>query len=272
MSIPVAVAFGNGVNLQPSYYNNGNVTFGWNVMKKYSQIKQLRIEIEPDKVVQGKKWIQDAHNQGYQLIVTYHKYVALGSDDENEIIAAANWWVANYEYLKPKGGDFTINLINEWGSHSQSAATYSKAYNTAVAIVRTVYSHDIIIDISGWGQNTHVAAQASPMLSDTKLILSAHIYPQGNQEGHYNNNADMDELKGTGRPCIIGEFGTIGNGGVDVYGVVTHAKSIGFLGVYAWAWNGDGGDMNMMSPKWVDNPVATTYDENDYFYELIGLL
>lgn len=268
----IATLFGNGVNLQPSYYNNGNVTFGWDVMKKYSQIKRLRIEIEPDKVAQGKQWIQDAHSHGYELIVTYHNHTVLGSDDASELIVAANWWVSNYENLKPKDGDFVINLMNEWGSHDQTSYSFSTAYNAAVSIVRTVYSHDIIIDIPGWGQNTHTAAQASSMLTDSKLIFSAHIYPQGNQEGHYNNNGDMDELKSTGRPCIIGEFGTIGDGDVDVYGVVNHAKSIGFLGVFAWAWNGDGNDMNMVSPRWMDNPVSANYSENGYFSSLIGLL
>jgi len=28
-----AALFGNGVNLQPSYYNGGNVNFGWDLMK-----------------------------------------------------------------------------------------------------------------------------------------------------------------------------------------------------------------------------------------------
>ncbi|NLP58412.1 hypothetical protein [Lutibacter sp. B1] len=44
------VGLGNGVNLQPSYYNSGNVTIGWDLMKTYPGIETVRIEIEPDKV------------------------------------------------------------------------------------------------------------------------------------------------------------------------------------------------------------------------------
>jgi len=59
----------------------------------------------------------------------------------------------------------------------------------------------------------------------------------------------MDELKNTGRPCMIGEYGTHGGSGTDVGSVVNRAKQLGFP-VLAWAWNGDGGDMNMVKPSW----------------------
>jgi mannan endo-1,4-beta-mannosidase len=65
----VALSFGNGINLQPSYFNNGNVTFGWSLMKKYSQIKTVRIEIEPDKVSQAVNWIKEAKTNGYQVLI-----------------------------------------------------------------------------------------------------------------------------------------------------------------------------------------------------------
>ncbi len=262
----------NGINFQPSYYNNGNVTFGWDVMRKYPTIQRIRIEIEPDKVSQGKQWIKDARDHGYEVIATYHKYSVLGTDDQSELMSAANWWAENYDTMKAQSGDFIINLMNEWGSHDQLPDSYSSAYNSAIAVLRKVYSGDIIIDVPGWGQNTHVAAQAAPLLFDQNLILSAHIYPEGNQNGAPNVPSDMDELHGTGRPCIIGEFGTIGSGGVDVSAVVSRAKEIGFLGVFAWAWNGDGGAMNMVSPSWVDSPTASTYTESDYFPDMIALL
>ena len=54
--------FGNGVNLQPSYYNNGNPNFGWSLMKQQTKIITVRIEIEPDKVSQAKTWISQARS------------------------------------------------------------------------------------------------------------------------------------------------------------------------------------------------------------------
>jgi len=267
-------ALHNGVNLQPSYYNNGNVTFGWDLMAKYSQIKSVRIEIEPDKVEQGKEWISQAHAHGYEIIATYHKCSVLGTDDAKELTDAANWWVKNYAYLK-KGGDFTINVMNEWGSHSQTASSYSSAYNSAIATIRTVYPSNlaIIADIPGWGQETHTAAQASPKLKDPKITFSAHVYP-GSWNGamnRYMKASDLDELKDTGRSTIVGEFGTAGDGGADVTSIVNHAKSLGFA-VLAWAWNGDGGNMNMASPSWATNPRASSYKESSYFSSVMNLL
>ena len=40
--------------------------------------------------------------------------------------------------------------MNEWGSHSLPADAYARAYNSAIATVRTVYGGPIIIDCSGY--------------------------------------------------------------------------------------------------------------------------
>jgi mannan endo-1,4-beta-mannosidase len=265
----------NGVNLQPSYYNNGNVTFGWDVMAKYSdKIKTLRIEIEPTSVTQGHEWIRQAVSHGYNVIATYHKSAVLGSDDASEVSLAGDWWVENYPYLSSAGA-FTINMMNEWGSHAQTASSYSSAYNTAITKVRSVYDGYIVLDIHGWGQETRTAAQASPLIQDSKVILSAHVYPNGWNEGagHSVEAADMDELQSTGRPCIVGEFGTLGEGPVDVKGVVSHALDINFCSAVGWAWNGDGGlDMNMVSPYWYQDATADVYEETAYFWDLIDVL
>lgn len=204
--------FGNGVNLQPSYYNNGDVEFGWSVMKNYPNIKTIRIEIEPDKVSQGQSWIAEAHANGYNVIATYHKYTVLGSDDPAEVQEAADWWLTNYKTLSSSGA-ITINMMNEWGSHDMTAATYSSAYNAAIAKVRQVYDGYIILDCAGWGQETATSVAAvkgtsgaSP-ITDSKIILSVHSYPNGYNSGlgHYLQPSDLDNLTTAGTLCIIGK-------------------------------------------------------------------
>eukprot|EP01123_Difflugia_compressa_P004477 TRINITY_DN15903_c0_g1_i1.p1 TRINITY_DN15903_c0_g1~~TRINITY_DN15903_c0_g1_i1.p1 ORF type:complete len:278 (-),score=42.02 TRINITY_DN15903_c0_g1_i1:51-884(-) len=270
--VSVCAAIGNGVDLQPSYYNGGSVTFGWDLMHQYKQITTVRIEIEPFvNIDQAVSWIREANTQGYNVIATYHRYQDNGSDDPNALMNGANWWVQNWDKLKDV--NFTVNLMNEWGSHNQNSDTYSNAYNNAISKVRQVYSGPIIIDIPGWGQETRVASEASPKIKDQSIIFSAHIYPNGwNQgAGHSVQPGDMDELKNTGRHCIIGEFGP-GSGPVDVSAVVSHAKQIGFLGVIGWAWNGDGGSLNMCTPSWSQNARASSYSQTSYFYEIMNLL
>lgn len=146
-------SLGNGVNLQPSYYNGGNPNFAFSLMKQQTKIKTVRIEIEPDKVTQAKSWISQARSNGYAVIATYHKSAVLGSDKTSDLTDGANWWKTNYATLHASGS-FTINLMNEWGSHNLTANAYASAYNTAISIVRQVYSGAIIIDIPGYGQET----------------------------------------------------------------------------------------------------------------------
>ena len=272
---------GNGVNVQPSYYNNGSVSFGWELMRRYRAIQTVRIEIEPDKVLQAQDWISQASLNGHAVIATFHNCSQLGSDEKEHLTNAALWWKENYDTLvgsisigtetPTTTSSITINLMNEWGSHDQTADSYADAYNAAISIVREKYQGAIIIDIPGWGQETHTAAEASPKIQDMNVMLSAHIYPAGWNNGHPLESGDMDELASTGRGCIVGEFGTVGDGSTDVTAVVGRAKQLGFP-VLGWAWNGDGGEMNMCSPAWSEDAQADSYVESDYFRDIMSLL
>ena len=268
----LTASIGNGVNLQPSYYNGGNPNFAYPLMKGQSKIKTVRIEIEPGYVTQAKNWISQARSNGYAVIATYHKSAVLGSDAASELTAAGNWWKSNYSNLAASGS-FTINLMNEWGSHNISPASYAAAYNAAISIVRTVYSGNIIIDIPGYGQETATAACAvkgcssgQTKITDTKIILSAHIYPGAYNQGKGRAliKTDLDDLASAGRPCIIGEFGNSGGSGADWSGIVDYAKSKSWT-VLGWSWNGDGGSMNMVTPSWASNGSATSFSLSSYF-------
>jgi hypothetical protein len=276
----LSAGLGDGVNLQPSYYNSGNVTFGWSLMKANTKIKTVRIEIEPSvSISTAASWISQAASNGFAIIATYHKASVLGSDNLSDLLAAANWWKANYATLA-KSGSFTVNLMNEWGDHNLTASAYASDYNQAIAIVRTVYSGTIIIDCPGWGQETHIAAEAIlgtggiTKISDTKILPSVHVYPNAwNQAlNHWLQNSDLDDLASAGRGGIIGEFGNSPSGSANWSGIVTYAKSTKGWTVMAWAWNGDGGSMNMVTPAWDSNPTASSYSESSYFSTVYNLL
>lgn len=111
--------------------------------------------------------------------------------------------IKNYAAL---GGNFIINLMKQWESHTISASAYATVYNNAIAIVRTVYKVAIIIDIPGSGQETYTAYQAcktsSPVISDTNIVLSAHIYTNGWNQGRNHNfqASDLDDISKPGPP------------------------------------------------------------------------
>ena len=275
----LSLGLGDGVNLQPSYYNSGNVNFGWSLMKSNTKIKTVRIEIEPSvSITTVKSWISQAKSNGFSIIATYHKASVLGSDNVSDLLAAANWWKTNYSSLA-SAGSFTVNLMNEWGDHNLTANAYASAYNQAIPIVRTVYSGTIIIDCSGWGQETHIAAEAilgtqGTKISDGNIIPSVHVYPNGwNQALNHNlENSDLDDLASAGKGGIIGEFGNSPSGSVNWSGIVTYAKSTKGWTVLGWAWNGDGGSMNMVTPGWSSDPTATSFSESSYFNTVYSLL
>jgi len=281
-----APGIGNGVNLQPSYYNNGIVNFAWPLMRTKDKIKTVRIEIEPTAAAQAKNWIRQADSAGYTIIATYHNAKELGSDDPAQLQEAARWWQQNYALLTSglsrdslghfDSSRFMINLFNEWGSHKMNAANYAKAYNAAITSLRTFYKGYIIIDIPGWGQETYTAYLAckttAPRIRDAKIVLSAHIYPNGYNQGrgHILQPSDLEDMANTGYPCILGEFGT-GAGSCNWSAVVDYAKKLGWP-VIGWAWNGDGAVMNMVAPSWSHEPLAPHYSTTPYFDTLYNKL
>ncbi|MEM7321105.1 MAG: LysM peptidoglycan-binding domain-containing protein [Pseudomonadota bacterium] len=331
---------GNGVNLQPSYYNSGDVHFGWDLMRANNNIKTVRIEIEPNRVDKATGWIQQACGQGLDVIATYHKFAVLGTNRAAELAAAANWWQRNYQALLTQAASYTvrsgdtlsalaqtyygdaslypliadanasitdpnvirvgqtlsiparnrsitINLMNEWGNHNLTAVDYANAYNGALGMVRGVYSGQIIIDVPGWGQETAIAASAVKgyrtggiSITDANICLSVHIYRQAyiqNKRGSSRRRhgamvrRDLDDLASTDRPCIVGEFGPGGPGQSDWSALVDHAKSLNWP-VLGWAWNGDGGQMNMVTPAWSGNPRATSFSTSTYFNQIYAKL
>ena len=239
-------------------------------MNSNTKIKTVRIEIEPDKVSQAKSWISQAQANGKTIIATYHKSAVLGSDSTSELSAAGNWWKTNYSNLRASGS-FTVNLMNEWGSHNLTASAYASAHNSAISTVRQVYSGRIILDASGWGQETNVMACAlkgcngGTKITDTNVAASIHVYPGAwNQaKNRWLNTSDLDDMASGGRPCIVGEFGT-GSGSADWAGITDAARNKGWS-VIGWAWNGDGNNLNMVTPSWASNATATSFSTSSYF-------
>ena len=279
---------GNGVNLQPSYYNNGNVNLGFSLMKNYSsKIKTVRIEIDMVNNKQlefntVKSWLSQALYSGYSVILTYHDYKANGSNDTQYVKNATNWWLTHYEDLS-KIGPFHVNLINEWGDHNCTLENYLKAYNPALARLRQKFPKigTIIIDCPGWGQETHTMSLAIKALNDKEVLPSVHIYPLANASGHTLNTADLEELQDAtnNRGAIIGEFGNyptqpqLPGGNADWKGLVKYASSLNWK-VLGWSWNGDGGPMNMTAPSWLNSkdPEGPLSENKPYSTEIFDLL
>ncbi len=275
LAISQRVVIKNGVNIQASYYNDGQVNIGWELMQSYPEIEAVRIEIEPYRILQAKSWIREAHDYGYQVIATYHDSQNLGTDSKQELIKAAEWWKENYRTLS-SSGSIIINLMNEWGSHNISPLDYSDAYNDAIEIVRTVYPDVIIVDVPGFGQATKIAADAYPFFEDQNITYSVHIYTSAFniEENRWLSHEDLSYLEATGVDCMVGEFCDASTGGADWCSIIDRCYENGWP-LFGWAWNGDGNNMNMIEPHWRDDPLALTFRPTEFMEvitnKLIGI-
>ncbi|WP_246308382.1 cellulase family glycosylhydrolase [Halosimplex rubrum] len=285
VSTATGADLGDGVNLMPPYYCSGDQDLGWDLMDEYPDIETVRIEIEPPSMGESqstmddaKRWIDEAHEHGYDVLATYHHHPHNGSADPAHLQNAADWWVEHYDYLS-QDAEFTINMMNEWGNHQVTADEYASAYDEALSTVRdgTSYSGPIVCDAPGWGQGTYRLADAVESIGDDDLILSAHVYPVGwnATTGEYLAAEDLDVLEETDYPCMVGEFGSMpqnSDGDADWSAIIDHANELGWP-VVGWSWNGDGGGMNMADPYWGDDCSADSYSTSDYFpvvYDKLG--
>ena len=183
----------------------------------------------------------------------------LGTDDKEELINAADWWEDNYSTLS-SSGPIIINLMNEWGSHDISPSEYADSYNEAIETVRTFYSDPIIVDVPGFGQATKIAADAYPLFDDNNFIYSIHVYTSAFniEQRRWLTHEDLSYLDATGADCMVGEFCDSSIGGSDWCSIIDHCFANGWP-LLGWAWNGDGGNMNMIEPHWQDDPLADTF-------------
>jgi len=262
----------NGVNIQASYYNRGNVTIGWGLMADYPEIEAVRIEIEPDRVSQAIQWIKEAQKAGYQVIATYHKSTQLGTNNLDHLQTATRWWLNNYAILA-SNGPIIINIMNEWGGHDLAPETYATAYNEAIEQLRTIYSGTFIVDLPGFGNNTKIVAEAYDLFVDQNIIFSAHIYSGSFNVGanRWLNISDLEVLAATGVNCMVGEFCNGNNGGADWCRMIDYAIAQDWP-IFGWAWNGDGRGMNMVSPSWQDQPRATSFEPTLFLERIIAKL
>lgn len=263
----LAGVVGNGVNIQPFYYNGGNPNLALPLMRQNTAIKTVRIMCSAGGVAQAKSWITQVRANGYTILATFQGVA--GSDSVSALTSAANFWRTNYPSLSA-GGSFWVNLCNEWSSHNVTANGFSSAYNSVIPIVRQVYSGRIIVDCGGWAQETTkmfdsiTGSGGTTKINDAKIIASVHLYPGAfnGATGKGVTTADLDHLNTAGRLCIVGEFGgTTSNSWVPL---VDHAKALGWS-LVGWSWNGDGGTMNMLSPAWASNGSATSFTKSSYF-------
>ncbi|PSP95451.1 hypothetical protein BRC91_02040 [Halobacteriales archaeon QS_4_62_28] len=298
---------GNGVNLQAGYTentsNNDEPPVGWGLMSQQSAIDTVRIEVEPPNeglskfgIGGYKDLIWEANNEGLDVICTYHHEPYNGSNNEGtdreSLRAAGDWWRNNYWDLS-QAGDFTVNLINEWGSHGIDPDNIGKWYKEEISKLRDAgYDEQVIVDCTGYAQDIYNTVDGLEAWLDWENIaIGVHVYGKSSPASSWGplQASDLDYVANSSFPGIVGEFGTRNNysneENANVTNIVNYARDTLNWPVLAWAWNGDDEDwpMNMVQPGWPSRnhsvPEDQTYSLNldcnggdGYFNEMYTLL
>ncbi len=173
-------------------------------------------------------------------------------------VAQASTWTA----LNSKG---LINIANEWGP--PNSTVWRDSYITAIARMRAAgYTGTLVVDSGGCGQDAQdiVKYGAAVLAADPEknILFDVHVYGGF----HYPATASwmqdyataMAQLKATGLPMILGEFGPGKNIGpsptmVKPEQIIATAEANGW-GWMPWSWD----DNNLPNCGSDDNGFSMT--------------
>jgi len=182
--------------------------------------------------------------------------------DTATLSAIVDTWVAQastWTQLNTRG---LINIANEWGP--ANSTVWRDSYITAIARMRAAgYTGTLVVDSGGCGQDAQdiVKYGAAVLASDPQknILFDVHVYGGF----HYPATASwmqdyetaMKQLKASGLPLILGEFGPGNNVGPSPT-LVTPQHVIDTAETNGWGW---------MPWSWDDNNLANcTSDDNGF--------
>jgi mannan endo-1,4-beta-mannosidase len=182
--------------------------------------------------------------------------------DPASLTAIVDTWVAQAATWTQLNATGLINIANEWGP--ANSTVWRDNYITAIARMRAAgYSGTLVVDSGGCGQDAQdiVKYGAAVLASDPQknILFDVHVYGSF----HYPATASwmqdyttaMTQLKASGLPLILGEFGPGRNVGPSPT-MVTPEKVIADAEANGWGW---------MPWSWDDNNLANCSSDDNGF-------
>jgi mannan endo-1,4-beta-mannosidase len=182
--------------------------------------------------------------------------------DPESLTAIVDTWVAQAGTWTQLNATGLINIANEWGP--ANSTVWRDNYITAIARMRAAgYSGTLVVDSGGCGQDAQdiVKYGAAVLASDPQknILFDVHVYGSF----HYPATASwmqdyataMSQLKASGLPLILGEFGPGRNVGPSPT-MVAPEKVIADAEANGWGW---------MPWSWDDNNLANCGSDDHGF-------
>ena len=171
-------------------------------------------------------------------------------------------WVAQAATWTTLNSTGLINIANEWGP--QDSAVWRDGYINAVARMRAAgYTGTLVVDTGGCGQNGAdvVKYGAAVLAADPQknILFDVHVYGSWHLPATATWMQDytktMTQLKATGLPMILGEFGPGRNVGPSPT-MITPEQVIATAEAAGWGW---------MPWSWDDNDLPNCMSDDHWF-------
>lgn len=199
----------------------------------------------------GQKWTKITAGQVANLIEQCEKnklvavlevHDATGNNDENAILAAANYFAEIASVLKGHEDTVIINIANEWMESTNDTA-WQQGWINAIKIMREAgLKHCILCDAGGYGQSasTCINGGAAVLEADPEhnCFFAVHMYSvAGGSASTIKSTIDAMAVRNL---CfIVGEFAQKDNwGDVDEAYIMSYCQETN-TGWLSWSWYGN---------------------------------
>jgi mannan endo-1,4-beta-mannosidase len=162
--------------------------------------------------------------------------------DTASLTAIVDTWVAQASTWTQLNSNGLINIANEWGP--ADSTVWRDAYITAIARMRAAgYTGTLVVDSGACGQDAQdvVKYGAAVLASDPQknILFDVHVYGGFHYPATASWMQDYDtamaQLKASGLPIVLGEFGPGNNIGPSPT-MVTPQHIIGTAEANGWGW------------------------------------
>ncbi|KAL1487597.1 hypothetical protein ABEB36_015728 [Hypothenemus hampei] len=181
--------------------------------------------------------------ESHKLIAMLEVHDATGSDSQQTLENAVDYWKELRDLLIGKEDRVIINIANEWFGTWETSG-WADGYKVVIPELRNAgLEHLLVVDTAGYGQYPQAIFEKGKEVFQTDLlartVFSIHMYEYAATDVTMIKG-NIDSALNTGIPVIIGEFGDPQpeSQPVDVGTIMsyTREKSVGWL---AWSWYGN---------------------------------
>lgn len=197
------------------------------------------------------------------LVAILEVHDATGSDSQDSLNQAVNYWKEMKDVLKGNEAYVIVNIANEWYGTWDNGDNWKRGYISAIQSLRSAgISNTLMVDCAGWGQYPQVIFEHGQAVlnadSQKNTMFSIHMYEYagGNAQTVKNN---IDSALNKNLCLTIGEFGGYhSNGDVDEDTIMSYCqeKNVGWL---AWSWKGNNSDLSYLdlAYDWSGNSLTS---------------